>query len=124
MKRLPLILKILLGLVYVVFGLNYFLHFIPVPPMSGLSAQVMGVLAGSGWMTIVKVLEIALGAMLLANFYAPLALVLLAPITVNIVVFHALIHPEGLPMGIVLLIIHVILLFLHKSYYQGMLRAK
>jgi putative oxidoreductase len=124
MKRLSLILKILLGLVFVVFGLNYFLHFIPAPPMSGLPAQAMGVLAGSGWMTIVKVLEIALGAMLLANFYAPLALVLLAPITVNIAVFHALIHPEGLPMGIVLLIIHVILLFLHKSYYQGMLRAK
>ncbi|MBX3102934.1 MAG: hypothetical protein KF690_10530 [Bacteroidetes bacterium] len=125
MKRISLILKILLGLIFTVFGANYFFWFLPAPPpVPGPATDLGIIMANSHWMTVVKVIEIACGLMLLANFYAPLALILITPVTVNIVLFHMLLHPEGLPIAIIVLVINVVLLFLHKNHYKGFLSAK
>jgi putative oxidoreductase len=95
-----LIARILLGLLFLVFGLNGFLHFIPMPPPSGLAGQYMGVLFISHYMVLVFLVQVIGGALLLANRFVPLALLLLGPILVNILLFHSLMAPAGLPLAL------------------------
>jgi putative oxidoreductase len=100
MKVATSIARILLGLLFLVFGLNGFLHFIPMQPPTGLAGQYMGALFLSHYLVVVFVLEAAGGLLLLINRYVPLALVLLGPVIVNIVLFHACLAPAGLPMAL------------------------
>src|SRR3954470_2058230 len=95
MKTLVLISRLLLGLMFLVFGLNGFLNFIPMPPPTGVAAQYFGALFVSHYLLAVFALEIVAGALLLANRFVPLALTILAPILVNIVLFHASMAPDG-----------------------------
>ena|SRR4051812_41044069 len=100
MKIAVLIARILLGLLFAVFGLNGFLHFIPMPPPAGLAGQYMGALFLSHYLVVVFLLQLIGGLLLLANRFVPLALVLLGPVVVNILLFHALLAPAGLPMAL------------------------
>jgi putative oxidoreductase len=100
MKIAALIARILLGLLFLVFGLNGFLHFIPMPPPSGLAGQYMGALFVSHYLVVVFLLQVVGGALLLANRYVPLGLLLLGPVLVNILLFHSFMAPEGLPMAL------------------------
>jgi putative oxidoreductase len=100
MKIVVLIARVLLGLVFLVFGLNGFLHFIPMPPPAGLAGQYMGALFVSHYLVVVFLLQVVGGALLLANRFVPLALILLGPVIVNIVLFHSLLAPEGLPLAL------------------------
>ena len=88
MKIATLIARILLGVLFLVFGLNGLLHFIPLPLPSGLAGQYMGALFVSHYLVVVFLLQVIGGALLLANRFVPLALVLLGPIVVNILLFH------------------------------------
>ena len=100
MKIAVLIARVLLGLLFLVFGLNGFLHFIPMPPPSGLAGQYMGALFFSHYLVPVFLLEVVGGALLLAGRYIPLGLLLLGPVLVNIVLFHSLMAPAGLPIAL------------------------
>ncbi|MCI0541292.1 MAG: DoxX family protein, partial [Verrucomicrobiales bacterium] len=93
--------RLLLGCVFVTFGLNGFLQFIP-PPLSDAAAQFMTLLAASGWLYVVKVIEVIGGSLLLANRFVPLALILLAPVLVNIFLFHLLLDRPLQSIGSVL----------------------
>src|SRR5271167_4307945 len=108
MQILAHLSRFLLGLLFLVFGLNGFLHFIPMPPPSGLAGQYMGVLFVTHYLTPVFVLEVAGGALLLANRFVPAALVLLGPVLVNILIFHSLMAPEGLPLALVATVLWLI----------------
>ncbi len=125
-KSLPTtIARTLLGLVMFVFGLNGFLHFLPQPPLPGPAGAFIGALFGSGYlMYVVKAVEVAVGAALLANRFVPLALVVLAPITVNIVLFHAVLAPAGLGVPLLVLALHLGLAWVHRAAYEPLLRAK
>src|SRR5438270_5086082 len=83
MKIIILIARLLLGLIFLVFGLNGFLHFIPMPPPSGIAGQFIGALFVSNYLIVVFLLQIVPAILLLINRYVPLALALLAPIIVN-----------------------------------------
>jgi putative oxidoreductase len=87
MKISALIARILLGLVFVVFGLNGFLNFIKGPLPSGLAGQFLGALMQSHFVLVISAVELAGGALLLANRYVPLGLVLLGPVIVNIILW-------------------------------------
>ncbi|HWZ49881.1 MAG TPA: hypothetical protein VNW54_00295 [Granulicella sp.] len=100
MKIATLIARILLGLLFLVFGLNGFLHFIPMPPPPGLAGQFMGALFVSHYLIFIFSVQVIGGALLLSNRFVPLALILLGPILVNILLFHSLMAPEGLPMAL------------------------
>jgi len=100
MKIATLIARILLGLLFLVFGLNGFLHFIPTPPPPGLGGQYMGALFLSHYLVAIFIFQVAGGALLLANRFVPLALILLGPIVVNILLFHSLMAPAGLPVAL------------------------
>jgi len=100
MKISTLIARILLGLLFLVFGLNGFLHFIPMPPPSGLAGEYMRVLFVSHYMVLVFLVQVIGGALLLTNRFVPLALILLGPVLVNILLFHSLMAPAGLPLAL------------------------
>jgi putative oxidoreductase len=101
MKIATLIARILLGLLFLVFGLNGFLHFIPMPPPTGLAAQYMGALYVSHYLVFIFLVQVVGGALLLANRFVPLALILLGPVLVNILLFHSFMAPAGLPLALV-----------------------
>jgi hypothetical protein len=110
---------------FVVFGLNFFLHFLPAPPaMPEKAVPFLGGLAASGYIfPIIKSIEVAAGIALLANRFVPLALTLLAPIIVNIVAFHFLLAPSyGLPS--VILALELYLAWSYRSAFAPMLRAR
>lgn len=89
-----LVARVLLGLIFFVFGLNGFLHFIPAPQPSPDALAFVGALAATGYMIpLLKAIEVVAGALLLANRAVPFALVLLAPIVVNIAGFHIVLEP-------------------------------
>jgi putative oxidoreductase len=93
-----LIARLLLGLIFVVFGLNGFLNFFNMGPMpSGLAGQFIGALGLSHYFWVVAALQVAGGALLLINRFVPLGLVLLGPVIVNIILYHALIHLRLVP---------------------------
>jgi putative oxidoreductase len=100
MKTVSAIARYLAGLIFVVFGLNGFLHFIPFPPPGGVAGQFMGALFTSHYLTLIFGLQVIAAVLLLANRFVPLALAILAPVIVNILAFHALMAPSGLPLAL------------------------
>jgi putative oxidoreductase len=108
MKIAVLIARILLGLLFTVFGLNGFLHFIPMKPPTGLAGQYMGALFVSHYLVVVFLLQLIGGVLLLLNRFVPLALLLLGPVLVNILLFHTFMAPEGLPVALFAMVLWLI----------------
>jgi hypothetical protein len=124
-SKIPTAARLLLGLVFAVFGLNGFLHFIPTPPMTGPAGAFGGAMFATGYLfQLLKGTEVIAGALLLSNRFVPLALALLAPVVVNIVAFHAFLAPSGLPLPLVILVLEVYLARSYRDAYSGMLQAR
>ena len=119
MRIASIIARYLLGLIFLVFGLNGFLHFIPMPPPKGLAAQFGGAIFVSHYWVVIFGVQVIGAVLLLVNRFVPLALVLLGPVIVNIFFFHALMAPEGLPLAIVVVVLWVILAVRYKQYFAG-----
>ena len=125
MKIVALIARILVGLVFFVFGLNGFLYFIPVKTLpAGLAGDFLTILMQSRYVLFVSALQIAGGALLLINRYVPLGLTLLGPIIVNILLFHALMDRSGLPGAIVVAILWGIVAYRERQYFSGLFVRK
>jgi hypothetical protein len=118
------IARILLGLIFTVFGLNGFLHFIPLPPPSGVAEQFMGALFTSHYYVAVFTVQVAGGILLLINRYVPLALTLLGPVIVNILLFHATMAPDGLPMALIVTALWSVTFFRVRSAFAGLFQQK
>lgn len=122
MKHLPTIARYLLGIILFVFGLNKFLQFLPAPEMAGAPAEFFGALMATGYMMpLIAIVEIVSGALLLSNRFVPLALVLVAPVTVNILLFHLVLDIASIPVGGLAFLMNLYLLFAYKKYYDPML---
>ena len=126
MSKVVLVARIVLGLIFFVFGLNGFFHFIPVPPPATEAAGAyMGGLAGSGYFfPLLKIVETVAGALLLAGLYVPLSLVLLAPIVVNILLYHVFLDSGNLVLAIVILILEIFLAWAYRDSWKGVLAAR
>jgi hypothetical protein len=110
--------RLLLGLIFAVFGLNFFLHFLPQPGVPPAAAAFAGALFASGYVfPVIKSIEVVAGVLLLTRTAVPFALVLLAPIIVNIVAFHALLAPAGLPLALVVLATELHLAWVHRRAF-------
>lgn len=108
MQKLNIAAQALLGLIFFVFGLNGFLNFIPQPELPEAASAYMGALAGTGYfLPVLKAVETLSGLLLLIRKFPALALVLLAPIVVQILLFHLFILPE--PGGLVVAVLVVVL---------------
>jgi len=116
--------RILLGLIFFVFGLNGFFHFLPQPPMSGPPAEFAGALFASGYMfPLIKGTEVIAGILLLSGRLVPLALTVLAPVVVNIVAFHLFLAPAGLGLPLFIVALGVFLAWSYRSSFAGVLRV-
>jgi uncharacterized membrane protein YphA (DoxX/SURF4 family) len=125
MNKLAMGARLLLGLLYTVFGLNFFLHFIPLPPNPEAANNLLGAFFAAGYLfPFIKITEIVGGVALLSGLFAPLALVVLAPITLNIFAFHLFLAPDGLPVTVLILALHLFLGYANKDKYASILKAK
>jgi hypothetical protein len=116
--------RLALGLIFSIFGLNGFLHFLPQPPMSGPPADFAMALAATGYMfPLIKGTEVAAGVLLLANRWVPFALVVLAPVVVNIVLFHLFLAPAGLALPLVIVALGGFLAWSHRAVYAPLFRT-
>jgi hypothetical protein len=117
--------RYLLGLIFTVFGVNFFLHFLPQPPMSGPPADFATALFQSGYvMQTVKVVEVVAGLMLLSNRYVPLALALLAPIVVGIVGFHLSLAPASGGAAYLALVLTLFLAYAYRAAFAPLFVAQ
>jgi putative oxidoreductase len=118
-STLVIIARILLGLIFVVFGLNFFFHFIKSPPHVGLAGNFVGGLYQSGYFfQMLKVMESLSGLLLLIGWFTPLVLVVLFPISLNILLFHAFLEPAGIPLGVIIIVLHLFLAWSYRNYYK------
>jgi len=122
-QQSPRVARIALGLIFLVFGLNGFLSFLPQPPLPEAAAAFISGLASSGYIfPVIKGVEVVAAVMLLTSFMVPLALTLLAPIIVNIALFHVFLAP-GLPMVVLLLGLELYLAWSYRAAFAPMLKA-
>jgi putative oxidoreductase len=124
MKIAVLIARILLGLIFLVFGLNVFFHFIPLQPMSGDVGTLMTLMFQHGWFTFFGTLYIIGGILLLVGRYVPIGLVLLAPIIVNILLFHLTMAPSGIGPGLVCAVLEIFLIYAYWPAFRGIFVAQ
>ncbi len=114
------VIRYLMGLIFLVFGLNGFFNFLPTPPMEGDLGTFMGGLAASGYFfPLLKGLEVVAGVLLLSGFYVPLALAILGPITLNIFFVHATMEPSGLPIAIFVFVGNIFLAYANRESFKG-----
>lgn len=113
------IVRIALGLALVVFGANKLFHFIPMETPTGSAGDFMNSLGATGYIfPVLGVLEIIIGALLLLKKWVAFALILLAPISINILLFHLFLGISGLPIAIIILLFNTILIYKHWQQYK------
>ena len=123
MKIVTVIARVLLGLIFLIFGSNAFLHFIPMPPPpQGLAGEYLHAFVASGHIYVIGGLQVIGGLLLLIGRFVPLGLTILGAIIVNIWLFHVLMAPEGLPPGIVVTILELFLVWRYRDAFKGIVR--
>lgn len=123
MKIATIIARVLLGVMFVVFGTNIFFHFIPMPEQKpSLATDFSKALMESHYMYVVGFLQFAGGLLLLIGRYVPLGLTLLGPVIVNILLFHLFLEPTGLPMALVVSALALFLLWRHRTNFAGLVQ--
>jgi hypothetical protein len=124
MKIVSAIARYLAGVIFLIFGLNGFLHFIPQPPPTGVAGQFIGALYVSHYLALIFAVQVLGGVLLLANRYVALALTLLAPVIVNILAFHAFMAPSGLPLALFVTVLWVLIFADVRSAFAGLFQAR
>jgi putative oxidoreductase len=120
MKYAIVIVRILLGLMFAVFGSNAFLHFIPMPPMQGQAGAFIGALASGGYIYVIALLQVIGGLLLLmGGRFVALGLTLLGPVIVNIVLYHIFLDTQGLPMAIGVSLAALFLLWVYRFKFPA-----
>jgi hypothetical protein len=126
-RFLPAVGRVVIGLPYFITGLNGLLNFLPQPtaPISNGAAAFAGALMNSGYMMpLIAITQLVVGALLLSNRFVPLALVLIAPFTVNSMAFHVFLEPTGLPFATIFAAIELALVRAYWPAYRPMLVAR
>jgi putative oxidoreductase len=124
MRTVSTIAQYLAGVIFLVFGLNGFLHFIPFPPPSGVAGQFMGALFVSHYLVVIFALQVIAGVLLLVNRYVPLAVAILAPVIVNILCFHALMAPSGLPLALFVALLWAAIFIDVRPAFSGLFQSR
>lgn len=124
--KIDIVLQALLGLIFFIFGLNGFLNFLPMPEMNAEAGSFMGALDATGYFfPVLKTVETVSGLLLLIRVFAPLALVLLAPVVVQILMFHVFLDSGNIVMAILLVVLEAYLGFgVYRKSFEGVLKAR
>jgi putative oxidoreductase len=124
MRIAAAIARYLAGVIFLVMGLNGFLHFIPLPPPDGVAGQFMGALYVSHYLWVIFGFQVVGGLLLLINRYVPLAVAILAPVLVNILTFHVLMAPAGLPMAVFVAILWVVIFVSVRPAFSALFQSR
>jgi len=124
MRIASVIARYLAGVMFLVFGLNGFLNFIPLPPPGGIAGQFMGALYVSHYLWVIFAFQVIAGVLLLVNRYVPLAVAILAPVLVNILTFHALMAPSGLPLAIFAALLWIVIFIEVRPAFSGLFQSR
>jgi putative oxidoreductase len=125
MKIAALISRFLLGLMFLVFGLNGFFSFLPQGPMpAGPAGQYLGLLMSTHYIIVPCAVMVVSGALFLVNRFVPLALVLIAPVLVNILTFHVTMDPSGIVLGALATLFWFVVALRERSAFSGILRSR
>ena len=124
MRTASVIARYLAGLIFLVFGLNGFLHFIPMPPPGGVAGQFMGALYASHYLWVIFAFQVIAGLHLLINRYVPLAVAILAPVIVNILSFHVLMAPSGLPLALFVAVLWAVIFVDVRPAFARLFQAR
>jgi len=118
--------RVIFGLLYLVFGLNFFFNFLPAQPQpEGAAGAYLGGLFQSGYFfPLLKGIEVITGALLLAGFFVPLSVAVLAPISLHIFLFHTILVPEGAPIGILVLVLNLFLAWAYRANFKPLFQSK
>ena len=122
MKVATIIARVLLGLIFVVFGSNAFLHFLPMPPLpQGITGEYLHAFFASGYVYVIGAFQVIGGLLVLIGRFVPLGLTILGAIIVNIWAFHILMAPElgGMIPAVVVLILEVFLVLRYREAFRG-----
>jgi len=122
-SKVLLVVRIVFGLFLLTFGLNKFLNFMPFGEMSETGMAYFTALSSAKVMTLIAIVEIAAGLSLLINKYAALMMLILMSVSVNAVLFHAVLEPGSIPGAIVLLVLNIVMLFAYKHKYKDLLNG-
>ena len=122
MNNVPMLVRLLLGLVFGLFGLNGFFDFIPLEAPAGEAGAFLGALGAAGYMLpLIKIVEIAAGVMLLMNRHVLLATLMLAPIVVNVLAFHIFLDSGGMLMAAVVSALEGYMLYENRDRLKQLL---
>lgn len=125
MKRVGIVLRVLLGVIFLVFGSNGFLHFLSMPPLPQKAGAFFGALAATGYMIpLVMGTQVLAGVLLVAGVWVPFALLILAPVIVNIILFHVFLAPGGLPLAVVVAVLELALAWAHREAFGALGRPQ
>jgi putative oxidoreductase len=122
MKYLIHVVRILLGLVFVIFGSNAFVQFLPMPPLQGDAGAFIGAMARTGYLTVIAALQILGGLCLLSGRFVPLGLTILGPIIVNIILYHLFLDRSGIELGLCISIAALFLLWVYRYKFPAIFR--
>jgi len=122
MEIVTIIVRILLGLLFVVFGLNGWFHFIPLPPRQGRAAEFIGAMIGTGYFNVILILQVVGGLLVLIGISVPLGLILLGPVIVNILMFHLFMDKKGIGLALFILVLWLFLLWHYRVSFAGVLQ--
>lgn len=124
-QRLTTLVRILFGVFFIFMGLNFFFHFVPLPPMTAEGTNFMTALANVRYILPFNAgLQIVAGLMLALNLFAPLALILLAPLIVHIAFFHIFLDPGSIGLAVILVIVELFLAFMYWDNFAHLFRRK
>ena len=124
MRTASVIARYLAGLIFLVFGLNGFLNFIPLPPPGGVAGQFMGAMYASHFLWVIFAFQLVAAVLLLVNRYVPLAVAILAPVIVNILFFHALMAPSGLPLALFVTVLWALIFVNVRPAFAGLFQSR
>src|SRR6202162_2370821 len=124
MRIASVVARYLTGVIFLVMGLNGFLNFIPLPPPGGVAGQFMGALYVSHYLWVIFAFQVIAGVLLLVNRYVPLAVAVLAPVIVNILSFHALMAPSGLPLALVVAVLWALIFVDVRPAFSGLFQSR
>jgi len=124
MRTASIVARYLAGVSFLVMGLNGFLNFIHFPLPGGIAGQFMGALYVSHYLWVIFAFQVIAGVLLLVNRYVPLALAVLAPVIVNILTFHALMAPSGLPMAVFVAVLWAVIFIDVRPAFSGLFRSR
>jgi hypothetical protein len=124
MRIVSIIARVLLGSILLVFGLNGFLHFLPMPAPTGVAGQFLGALYVSHYLSLIFLAQLIPAVLLLANRFVPLALTIVGPVIVNILAFHVLMQPSGLPLALLVTALWFTVYSYHSAAFASLFEQR